>query len=267
MMTRSRFALILALAVGTLAGPVQAASPIGGLQEVPIGHLRQDVNGVCSAHPLILVKNFGPGSDPRAYLDAAQACGANVLVYFSRTIADGRIYPGRVAYWVSLVRGHPALYGYLTVKEPTLVGISTVEARALRNAYKRADPSRPVVALLTGLPTVDNWYARGVSDVVMFDWYPITRRGYRAGSCATLTRAAAVVFSRGAGVWLMVQAHQYDIGGKARPTPAQMRRQVIEAVTCAHAGTVIAHIWSHAAYQSDLLRNPALFATFKAVTR
>jgi hypothetical protein len=263
-------AIFLAVTVAlALPSPVRGSQPIGGLQEVPLRDLETDRGGVCAARPRILVKNFGPGSDPAGYLDAAQACGARVVVYFSETTANGHVHPELVSDLVAAVKGHPALYGYLTVKEPSLTGVSGAEIRTLYAAFKRADPSKPVVALLTDLPgvgTTRNPLARGMADVVMFDWYPVGRRGYRAGSCATLSHAAAVVRAIGARVWIMVQAHRYDAGGKARPTPAQMRRQVAEAVSCARAGTVVAHIWSHAAYQSDLRRNPALFGAFLGAT-
>lgn len=270
MTARAARATVLACTVAAAlfagAAPVGAAQPMGGLQEVPLRDLLSDAGGVCSSRPGILVKNFGAGSTPVAYLDAAARCGARVVVHFSEAVE----HPGRIPALVASVRDHPALYGYLTAKEPSLVGIGATRLRALATAFHRADPVHPVVLLLADLPgvgTARNPLDARMADVVMFDWYPVSRRGYRAGSCATLAHASAVARDRGARVWIMVQAHRYDAGGKVSPTAAQMRRQVAEAVTCARAGTVVAHIWAHAAYESDLARNPGLFAAYLGATR
>jgi hypothetical protein len=130
-------AAVAVLALSAVSGPAPlAAAPPGtpfATWEVPRG----DIAKLGSPRTELLVKAFSPTMDPIAYLDEAAGHGQRVIVYFTETVNEstGTVVVSKVGPWVNLVKDHPALWGYLTVKEPSWIGISLAEMRALRSAY------------------------------------------------------------------------------------------------------------------------------------
>ncbi len=114
---------------------------------------RAELPAVAKHHKLI-VKAFEPTMNIVGYFDDAHRLGIRVVPFFMDTvdIKTGTAYPSRVAWWVDKVKGHPALYGYLSVREPSWHGITRREMRSLYKAYKAADPYRRVIALLGDTP-------------------------------------------------------------------------------------------------------------------
>jgi hypothetical protein len=186
----------------------------------------------------------------------------------------GTVYPSRVPYWVNLVKDHPALYGYLTVKEPSWNGLSPTEIRSIYSAYHRADPTHPVVAIFGDIPHFDmvgNRWTAGMADILVVDWYPVET--YNGGCSWTGTRYITTGprhFSRvrsivatktpGTPLWLMAQTHKNlnpTCHKKQGPTELLLRRQVREAFRYLGATGVAFHTWSNTSYQRDERRSPA----------
>lgn len=239
--------------------------------EVPIN----DIAGLGSPRTDLLVKAFSPSMDPVRYLDAAEAHGYKVVVYFTDTVteATGSVYPGRVAKWVAKVVDHPALYGYMTVKEPSWHGITVTEMRRLYDTFRALDPRRPIVALLGDIPhfgTSANPWATGIADILWVDWYPVTfSRGY-IGTAAThfpKVRSAVQRITPGTPIWLMVQGHSYRPGDRRSPTTAELRRQVRDGLTYLGADGIAIHTWNNQRYDRDLRRDPGLWGSFRTIVR
>jgi hypothetical protein len=167
--------------------------------------------------------------------------------------------------WVAKVKNHPALYGYLSVKEPSWNRISLAEMRSLYQAYKSADPSHPVVALLGDTPhfgTSANPWATGVANVLWVDWYPVTiRRGYLGAASVNFPKIKSYVAATtpGTPIWLMVQGHGYPAGDLRTPTAAELRRQVSDGFRYLGAAGIAFYTWKNPLYSSDFARNPALW--------
>jgi hypothetical protein len=276
---RSRPAL--ALAPAFLAAALAAAP--GGAQAGPgvrpaVGYAgwevtKADVAGLGTPRPGLLVKAFSPGMDPVGYLDEAAEHGQRVLIYFTDTVnyGAGTIKTSVIPGWVAKVKSHSALYGYLSVKEPSWNGISLSEMRALRNAYNAADPSHPVVALLGDTPNFgkpQNPWGAGVADVLWVDWYPVTySRGY-IGTAATnfpKIRSYVAAVTPGTPIWLMVQGHGYRAGDKRTPTPAELSRQVSDGFRYLGAAGIAFYTWRNPLYDSDFVRNPKLWAAARSL--
>ncbi len=216
------------------------------LFNVPPEDLMANRHGICNGKFQIVVRTAGGVAGAIRFLDAAQHCGLKAILFFSDTAnhSTGKVYPSRVAALVNGVKNHPALYGYLTVKEPSWVHISGAEIRSLYRAFKAADPSRPVVALFGDIPHFGgkaNPYTASMADIVMVDWYPVETAQQRllAERHALHHHRAEVVQRRstprsprstpGTPAWLMIQTHKYlapSCHKKQRPTEAQLRRQV-----------------------------------------
>ncbi len=264
--------LVLAISVGLLLttsipGPVAAQSvPYSrytpfALWEVPIG----DLPTVAKNHKLI-VKAFDATMNPVRYLDAARAYGLKVVVYFSETVdyKSGTIHPSKIAPRVEKVKGHPALYGYLSVKEPSWWGISLSEMRTLYKTYRALDPYHRVIALLGDTPhfgTSRNPWGTGVANMLWVNWYPVTcYSGYYTGAAVHFPKVRAYVekVTPWVPLWLMVQGHEYRKGNKCTPTTSQLTRQVYEGFKYLKAEGILWYTWNNPMFDRDLKRTPTL---------
>jgi hypothetical protein len=261
-------ALMAALAIPAPVAAYSTATPFG-LWEVPI----LDIAGLGTPRPTVLVKAFSPGMNPVRYLDEARSHGYQVVVYFTNTVdyGSGAVYPSRVRPWVDQVKGHPALFGYLSVKEPSWSGVSLTEMRALYTAYKAADPNHRVIALLGDIPhfgTKANRWGPGAADMLWLDWYPVTySRGYinTASTWFPKVRKYVKTVTPGTRIWLMVQGHGYRPGDRKTPTARQLARQVRDGFTYLRAKGILFHTWNNPRYDSDLKRNAALWGAARSI--
>jgi len=262
-------AVLVALPPAASAGPgALPRVPRNAAWDVPI----EDISKLGEPKPGLLVKSFGTLS-PVPYLDEAAKYGQKVLVYFSATVnvSKGTVAPSSVPGLVAKVKSHPALYGYLSVKEPSWNGISLSEMRSLYNAYRAADPHHPVVALLGDIPhfgTSQNPWGSGIANVLWVDWYPVTySRGYIATASTHFPKVRSYVASTtpGTPVWLMVQGHGYRPGDRRTPTSAELVRQVSDGTRYLGAAGIAFYVWDHAAYDNDFSRNPRLWATARSL--
>ncbi len=194
------------------------------LQNVTLADLVANKKGICNGGFTHVMKSAAGPNNARNYLDAAQRCGLKVIFNFPDTVnySTGRVYPSRVAKWVKIVKNHPALFGYLTVKEPSWNHISGSEIRSLYAAFHKADPNHPVLALFGDIPHFNqtgNYWGTRMADILVVDWYPVetARNGCSRSGVDVQTTGAkhlkhvrAVVNSKtpGTPVWLMVQTHK-----------------------------------------------------------
>jgi hypothetical protein len=207
------------------------------------------------------------------YLDAAHAHGQKVVLYFMDTVdyTAGTVTTAKVAPWVDQVKGHPAVYGYLSVKEPSWNGISLSEMRSLYKAYRAADPSHPVIALLGDTPhfgTSANPWGTGVANIVWVDWYPVTySRGYIDTASTNFPKVRAYVdkVTPGTKIWLQVQGHGYKAGDHRTPTSAELERQVRDGFAYLKANGIVFYPWNIPTYDSDLKRNGALWTAARSI--
>ncbi len=277
----------LALALTTVASGMDApaaravvASTPTILQEVPAADLLANRNGICTTGATHIIKGVVSATDIGSFVSAAEHCGLKIFWYFSETVdyATGRVYPSRIASWVSKVKGYAATAGYLSVKEPSWNGIDAAEIRSLYAALKAADPTRPVVALFGDTPnfgTSKNPYTAGMADIVMVDWYPVeTTDGrnsiYLTGAATNFPLVRSVVEARtpGTPIYLMVQTHKYTKPAthkKQRPTQDQLTRQVVEGYRYLGAAGIAFHIWRNANYDIDEYRDPQMVAWMTAL--
>lgn len=243
------------------------------LQNVTIDDIQANRHRICDGRFTHVMKNTNGELSAKAYLDAAQACGLKVIFHFSETVntSTGTVYPSRVAYWVNLVKAHPALWGYLSVKEPSWSGISASEIRSLYSAYRKADPNHWVVALFGDIPHFGqsvNPYTHGMANVVMVNWYPVettngTNTIYQTGAATWFPKVRNHVQSviPGQQIWLMVQTHKYlapQTHKKQRPSLALLDRQVREGFGYLRAGGIAFHTWTNANYNIDEQRDPQM---------
>lgn len=236
-----------------------------------------DIAVLGSPGPTLLAKAFSPSTQTPApvvrYLDEAAKYHQRVLLYFVDTVnySAGTINTSVIPGWVAKVKNHPALYGYLSVKEPSWNRISLAEMRSLYQAYRSADPSHPVVALLGDTPhfgTSANPWASGVANVLWVDWYPVTiRRGYLAGASVNFPKIKNYVAATtpGTPIWLMVQGHGYPAGDQRTPTAAELRRQVSDGFRYLGAAGIAFYTWKNPLYSSDFDRNPALWEVARSL--
>jgi hypothetical protein len=260
-------AALVALAPATALG--YSRTTMFGTWEVPV----TDIASLGGPRSQVLVKAFSPGMNIVAYLDKAKAYGQQVAVYFTDTVdyATGKIYTSRIKPWVDKVKGHTALYGYVSVKEPSWSGISLAEMRSLYAAYKAADPAHRVIALLGDVPhfgSSANPWGTGVANMLWIDWYPVTySRGYIATASKWFPKIRAYVnkVTPGVPIWLMVQAHGYKPGDRKTPTAAQLAREVRDGFKYLKANGILFHTWNNPRYGSDLKRNHALWSKVRSI--
>ncbi len=289
----ARLGFVAAMTATFAAGPIGAGvataatfSPATAmiLNSVPPEDLLANTKGICDGSFTIVVRNVGGAAGALRYLDAAQACGVKAVLFFSTTTVGGTVYPSRVAALVNAVKNHPALYGYLSVKEPSWTGISATEIRSLYRAFKAADPGHPVVGLFGDIPhfgDTRNPYTTAMADIVMVDWYPVeTASGGCSSSGTSYVATGPKWFSTKvypkvhavtprAPIWVMVQTHKYlapSCHKKQRPTQSYLNRQVREALTYAHASGIAFHTFSNTNYTMDEKRDPTMITYMKAIS-
>jgi hypothetical protein len=254
------------------------------LQNVPPEDLIANTHGICDGSFNIAIRNAGTTTGAVAYLNAAQKCGLKVVFFFSTTVSGGTVYPSRVAPFVNAVKNHPALFGYLSVKEPSWIGITGAEIRTMYRAFKAADSAHPVVALFGDIPHFGgtaNPYTAGMANIVMVDWYPVETA---SGGCSasgstyipygpkwysTKVRPTVAAKTPWVPIWVMVQTHKYlapRCHKKQRPTASQLVRQVREAFTYARASGIAFHSFRNDNYQSDQRRDPAMVGYMKSIS-
>ncbi|MHB8891173.1 MAG: hypothetical protein ACYC65_03925 [Candidatus Limnocylindrales bacterium] len=256
------------------------------LQNVQWQDLRANRHGICNGAFQVVLKNVSATSSLTStvnYLNEAQKCGLKVVFHFTSTISRGTVYPARVARWVRAVKNHPSLAGYLSVKEPSWVGVTGWEIRSLYRAFKAADPNHPVYALFGDIPhfgdTV-NQYTRGMADVVMVDWYPVetASRGcsrWRTSYVSTGPRwfakvkKAVTTATPGTPIIAMLQTHKYlapTCHKKQLPTKTLLWRQAREAITYGGVSGFAFHTWTNSNYQMDEVRNPTMVGWMKELS-
>jgi hypothetical protein len=276
--------LIAVASLGS-AGPAAAVTPYSRtapmiLQGVTPEDLAANRHGVCSGNFTHVIRNVGGAASARVYLDAAAKCDLKVILFFSTTAdhTTGIVYPTRVAALVNAVKAHPALFGYLSVKEPSWVRINATEIRALYKAYRAADPAHPVVGLWGDIPhfgmTV-NPYTAGMADIVMVDWYPVeTTNGtnyiYLTTGPTHFGRVRSVVKAKtpAAPIWLMVGTHKYlkpATHKKQRPSWTYLNRQVREGFVYLRAGGIAFHTWSNVNYTIDQRRDATMVGWMNSI--
>jgi len=245
------------------------------LQNVPLADVLNNYNGICNGGFTHVMKTASGPNNAVNYLNAAQACGLKVIMAFPNVVdySAGRVYPSRVPYWVNLVKNHPALFGYLSVKEPSWNHISGSEIRSLYSAFHAADPSHPVVAIFGDIPhfnqSVNPWTG-GMANILVVDWYPVetsnsgcSRTGthYVSTGPKHFANVRAVINRETPTkqIWLMAQTHKNlspTCHKKQGPTESLLRRQVREAFTYLRATGIAFHTWSNTNYQRDERRSP-----------
>ncbi len=232
--------------------------------------------GICSGRFTHVIRNvLGPTNSLR-YLNAAQACGLKAILFFSQTTSGGTVYPSRVGPLVNAVKNHPALFGYLSVKEPSWIGINRYEIRALYAAFKKADPGHPVIGLWGDVPHFGasvNPYTAGMADIVMVDWYPVETTTGRNTIYLTTgpkwfkkVRAWVAAKTPAAPIWLMVGTHKYlkpATHKKQRPSWSLLARQMREGFVYLGATGIAFHTWSNPNYVWDQRRDPTMVAWMK----
>jgi hypothetical protein len=283
----STLAGLLAVSAGSVttsaATTYSTATPMI-LNNVPPADLLANTHGICNGAFQIVIRAAATASGALSYLNAAQHCGLKVVLSFSTTTSGGTVYPSRVGPLVRAVKGHPALYGYLSVKEPSWVGISATEIRSLYRAYKTADPAHPVVGLWGDIPHfggTTNPYTAGMADIVMVDWYPVETASSGCSSSGTTyvstgpkwysTKVWPTVHGRtpNAPIWVMVQTHKYlapSCHKKQRPTQALLNRQVREAFVYAHAGGIAFQTFRNVNYTLDEYRDATMVGWMRTLS-
>ena len=272
--------------VGSRAVSSSAAMPSAPmvLQNVPLADVVANKRGICNGGFTHLMKNAAGPNNSRNYLNAAQRCGLKVIFHFPDTVnhSTGKVYPSRVAKWVKIVKNHPALFGYLSVKEPSWNRITSAEVRSLYAAFHKADPSHPVLAIYGDIPHFNgrgNLWGSGKADILVIDWYPVETA--RNGCSRTgvdiqtkgpthMKKVRAVVDAKtpGTPIWLMVQTHKYLAPAchkKQRPTEAQLRKQVRHGLVYAKAVEIAFHTFANSSYNSDQRRDPKMVGYMRTI--
>ena len=124
------------------------------LQNVSLEDIVANKGGICNGGFTHVMKSAAGPNNAVNYLNAAQRCGLKVIMSFPETVNHslGRVYPSKVPYWVNIVKNHPDLYAYLTVKEPSWNRLSVTEIRSIYSAFHKADPTHPVIAIFGDIP-------------------------------------------------------------------------------------------------------------------
>lgn len=272
------------LGVANVAAAGDASTPMV-LQNVSLEDIVTNKHGICNGSFTHVMKSAAGPTNARNYLNAAQKCGLKVIFSFPETVNHslGRVYPTKVAYWVNLVKAHPALFGYLSVKEPSWNRISATEIRSLYTAYHRADPTHPVLAIFGDIPhfngTANPW-TRGMADLLVVDWYPVetysggcsrSGRVYLTTGPKWFAKVKSVVASEtpGTPIWLMAQTHKNlapTCHKKQLPNETLLRRQVREGFRYLGAQGMAFHTWTNTGYNMDERRNPTMVYWMKTIS-
>ena len=254
------------------------------LNNVSPDDLLANYRGICNGSFQLVIRGVSSATNALRYLDAAQHCGLKAILYLAPAVSGGTVYPSRVAPIVNAVKSHPALYGYLTVKEPSWVGISASEIRSLYKAVKAADTTHPVAALFGDIPhfgDTRNPYLTAMADIVIVDWYPVETASGGCSSSGTSyisygpkwysTKVYPTVHTKTPNVpiWVMVQTHKNlapSCHKKQRPSQALLNRQVREAFTYAHAQGIAFHTWDNINYNIDERRDGTMVSWMKTLS-
>jgi hypothetical protein len=290
----ARLVAAMLLVVG-IASSGATAVPVGAVTTYPTtapmilnnvspDDLAANYRGVCNGSFQLVVRGVSSATNAINYLNAAQRCRLKVVVYLAPAVSGGTVYPWRIGPLVRAIRSHPALYGYLTVKEPSGTGISGSEIRSLYSAVKAADTTHPVVALFGDIPhfgDTRNPYTTKMADIVMVDWYPVETA---SGGCSWSgtsyiangpkwysTKVYPKVHSvtPRVPIWVMVQTHKYlrpTCHKKQRPSQSLLNRQVREAFVYAHAQGIAFQTWANANYNLDERRDPTMVSWMKTLS-
>jgi hypothetical protein len=245
------------------------------LQNISLADVVANKGGICNGGFTHVMKTASGPNNAVNYLNAAQRCGLKVIMSFPDVVnyTTGRVYPSKVPYWVNLVKNHPNLYGYLSVKEPSWNRISGSEIRSLYSAFHNADPTHPVISIFGDIPhfnqSVNPWTG-AMADILVVDWYPVETSNSGCSRTGThyvttgpkhFANVKAVIGREtpGTQLWLMAQTHK-NLGPtchkKQGPTESLLRRQVREAFRYLGATGVAFHTWSNTNYQRDERRSP-----------
>jgi len=254
------------------------------LNNVSPDDLLANYRGICNGSFQLVIRGVSSATNALRYLDAAQHCGLKAILYLAPAVSGGTVYPSRVAPIVNAVKSHPALYGYLTVKEPSWVGISASEIRSLYKAVKAADTTHPVAALFGDIPhfgDTRNPYLTAMADIVIVDWYPVETASGGCSSSGTSyisygpkwysTKVYPKVHTvtPKVPIWVMVQTHKYlapTCHKKQRPTQSLLYRQVREAFVYAHAQGIAFHTWDNINYNIDERRDGTMVSWMKTLS-
>jgi len=278
-------ALVASLAGGSI-GAIPASAALTYSTDTPMiltnvspEDLWANTRGVCNGSFNIVVRNVLGPTNALNYLNAAQHCGLKAVLFFQSTVSGGTVYPSRVGPLVRAVMNHPALYGYLSVKEPSWTGISGTEIRSLYRAFHLADPTHPVVALFGDIPhfgATSNPYGAGMADIAMVDWYPVETSRAGCSSIGTTyvsygpkwysTKVYPTVHTKTPNV---VQTHKNlapSCHKKQRPSQALLNRQVREALVYAHAQGIAFHTFSNTHYTLDERRDATMVSWMKLLS-
>ena len=194
------------------------------LQNISLADVVANKGGICNGGFTHVMKTASGPNNAVNYLNAAQRCGLKVIMSFPDVVnyTTGRVYPSKVPYWVNLVKNHPNLYGYLSVKEPSWNRISGSEIRSLYSAFHNADPTHPVISIFGDIPhfnqSVNPWTG-GMADILVVDWYPVETSNSGCSRTGThyvttgpkhFTNVRAVIGREtpGTQLWLMAQTHK-----------------------------------------------------------
>ena len=137
---------------------------------------------------------------------------------------------------VALWSKHSSFKGYLIRDEPSLGERQKVAL--MTQAFREADPTRPVLMTLIGLNRVGPIFAAAKPDVMQIDVYPIAADnpscdftmngfGYPQHDFVSYTRAATATKPSGTPLWIILQTHGFDVTGAAlrTPLPTEVRMQ------------------------------------------
>lgn len=269
----------------TVVGRVEGVAMV--LQNVSLPDIINDARHICDGSFSHVIMNWSATTNGSAtpLLDAARNCGLKVILCWDEiaNYSTGTVYPERVAGLVAPIKNHPALWGYLTVKEPSWSNINANEIKSLYTAFKAADPNHPVMALFGDIPhfgDAANPYTSGMTDVVMVDWYPVETANTGSSSSGyyyqpkgpqwfTKVRTTVNARSPGKPIWLMVQTHKYlkpTTHKKQMPTEALLRRQVRDGLAGLKATGIAYHTWSNPNYNMDQRRSPDLIPWMKQIS-
>ena len=281
--------------LASIAGSGAAATSVGAVTTYPTAapmilnnvsptDLAANFRNVCSGSFQLVIRGVSSATNALRYLDLAQHCGLKVIVYLAPAVSGGTVYPSRIGPIVRAIRSHPALFGYLTVKEPGGTGVSATEIRSLYSAVKAADTTHPVVALFGDIPhfgDTRNPYTTKMADIVMVDWYPVET----ASSGCALSGTSYVPYgpkwystkvypkvhavTPRAPIWVMVQTHKYlapSCHKKQRPSQSLLNRQVREAFVYAHAQGIAFQTWDNANYNLDERRDATMVSWMKTLS-
>ena len=292
---RLRAVVLSAAALAAFAGSTIGAAPAGAVTTYPTtapmilnnvspDDLLANYRGICNGSFQLVIRGVSSATNALRYLDAAQHCGLKAILYLAPAVSGGTVYPSRVAPIVNAVKSHPALYGYLTVKEPSWVGISASEIRSLYKAVKAADTTHPVAALFGDIPhfgDTRNPYLTAMADIVIVDWYPVETASGGCSSSGTSyisygpkwysTKVYPKVHTvtPKVPIWVMIQTHKYlapTCHKKQRPTQSLLNRQVREAFVYAHAQGIAFHTWDNINYNIDERRDGTMVSWMKTLS-